>query len=194
VTLVAWALNVLVLGAESSPTAADWGDWPSLIPMFFLLLLIPGIGGAWEEPGFRGYALPRLQFGRSALLASLVLGVMWAFWHLPLVVTGEDLWIDAFLFTIEWAIVFTWLFNNTNGSVLIVMLFHNMNNTFSGAFVSQMFSGADAENQAWLRLGLWGLVAVILVVVYGPQHLSRRHHKQEHRMHPELTETAPALA
>jgi hypothetical protein len=55
-----------------------------------LWLLIPGLAGTWEEPGFRGYALPRLQFRHSALLASLILGVLWAFWHLPFVVTGED--------------------------------------------------------------------------------------------------------
>jgi hypothetical protein len=40
------------------------------------------------------------------------------------VVTGEDIWVDALLFPIEWSIVYTWLFNNAKGSVLIVMLFH----------------------------------------------------------------------
>jgi hypothetical protein len=49
--------------------------------------------------------------------------VLWAFWHLPFVVTGEDIWVDALLFPIEWSIVYTWLFNNAKGSVLIVMLF-----------------------------------------------------------------------
>jgi uncharacterized protein len=70
------------------PSSAELGAWPSLVPTFFLLLLIPGIGGAWEEPGWRGYALPNLQAGRSALLASLILGTVWAFWHLPLMVAG----------------------------------------------------------------------------------------------------------
>jgi uncharacterized protein len=50
--------------------------------------------------------------------------VLWACWHLPFVVTGEDIWVDALLFPIEWSIVYTWLFNNAKGSVLIVMLFH----------------------------------------------------------------------
>jgi hypothetical protein len=74
---------------------------------------------------------------------------------------------------------FTWLFNNAIGSVLIVMLFHNMNNAFSGVFVGQMFSGQDSVNQSWLRLALWGVVAIILIVGYGPHHLSRKHQKQE---------------
>jgi hypothetical protein len=194
VTLAAAGLNVGLLGAQPSSSAADRGGLWTLVSTFFLLLLIPGIGGSWEGPGFRGYALPRLQVGRSALRASGILGVLWAFWHLPLVVTGVDTWIDGFLFTIVWTPVFTWLFNNAAGSVLIVMLFHNMNNTFSG-FVGQMFSGEDSVNQAWLRLALWSAVAIVLVIVYGPQHLSRKHHKQEEPVQqPEVPVASPRAA
>jgi hypothetical protein len=70
---------------------------------------------------------------------------------------------------------------------LIVMLFHAMNNTFSSGFVGQMFSGADSVNQAWLRLMLWGVVAIVLVVVYGSQHLSRKHQKQVEPAQPEAS-------
>ena len=49
------------------------------------------------------------------------------------------------------------------------MLFHNMNNAFSGVYVGQMFSGADSANQAWLRLPLAGVVTIVLVIVYGPK-------------------------
>jgi uncharacterized protein len=179
VTLTAAALNVFLLGAQPTSSVAELGGWSTFLQTFFLWLLIPGLSGTWEEPGFRGYALPRLQVGRSALLASLILGVLWAFWHLPFVATGEDIWVDAFLFPIIWPPVYAWLFNNASGSLLIVMLFHNMNNTFSSGFVGQMFSGADSVNQAWLRLALWGVVAIVVVVVYGSQHLSREHRKQE---------------
>jgi uncharacterized protein len=89
-----------------------------------LWLLIPGLAGTWEEHGVQGVRTPRLQFRYSALQASLILGLLWDFWHLPFVVTGEDIWVDALLFPIEWSIVYTWLFNNAKGSVLIVMLFH----------------------------------------------------------------------
>jgi uncharacterized protein len=119
--------------------------------------------------------------------------VLWAFWHLPFVATGEEIWVDAFLFPIIWSPVYAWLFNNASGSVLIVMLFHNMNNAFSSGFVGQMFSGADSVNQAWLRLALWGLVAIVVVVVYGSQHLSREHLKQEEPVRPEVSTASPRV-
>jgi membrane protease YdiL (CAAX protease family) len=193
VILAAAALNVFLLGAQRTSSVADLGGWSSFLLLFLLSLLIPGFAGTWEEPGFRGYALPRLQFRYSALIASLILGVLWAFWHLPFVVTGEQIWIDATLFIIEWSIVYTWLFNNAKGSVLIVMLFHAMNNTFSSAFESQMFSGADSVNQAWLRLALWGVVAIVLVIVYGSQNLSRKHQKQVEPVQPEVSASPRAV-
>src|SRR6187200_1376106 len=51
--------------------------------------ILPGFGGAWEEPGWRGYAVPRLQSGRTALRAALILGLLIAGWHLPLIVVGQ---------------------------------------------------------------------------------------------------------
>ena len=168
-------LNVVVLGA-SAPSPAELGAWSGLVPTFFLQLLVPGIGGAWEEPGWRGYALPKLQGGHSALLASLILGVVWAFWHLPLMVIGQIHLSDP-VYIVAWTVVFTWVFNNTNGSVLIAMLMHNMHNVISGYF-SAMFSGADWVRQGWLLVALWCAVAAIVVVVNGPEHLSRKYTRQ----------------
>jgi hypothetical protein len=95
------------------------------------------------------------------------------------------------VFTIVWTITFTWVFNNAEGSVLIVILMHNMNNTISGAFFTQMFSGADSVSQAWLYTALWGAVAIVLVVVYGPEHLSRKHRKQQEEPRQYETTTPP---
>jgi uncharacterized protein len=178
ITVIAAMLNVL-LGAQGA-SSADLGGWPSLIPTFLLLLLVPGLGGAWEEPGWRGYALPRLQTGRSALVASLMLGVLWALWHLPLMVVGEVNWSDLVL-VIAVSVVFAWVFNSASGSVLIVMLMHAMNNTISGNFFGPMFSGADSVRQSWLLAALWCAVAIVVVIVAGPEHLSREHRKQEER-------------
>jgi membrane protease YdiL (CAAX protease family) len=175
IALGATVLNVL-LGAQP-PSSVELGAWPGLIPTFFLLLLIPGIGGAWEEPGWRGYALPCLQAGRSALVASLLLGVVWAFWHLPLMVGGVVPWSDIAYVVVQ-SVVYAWLFNNAGGSVLLVMLFHTMNNVISGGFFHAMFSGAEWVRQGWLLVALWCAVALIVVIVNGPEHLSRKYSKQ----------------
>src|SRR3712207_2156411 len=175
VALGATVLNVL-LGAPA-PTSAELGAWPGLVSTYFLLLLIPGIGGAWEEPGWRGYALPSLQDGRSALVASLILGVVWAFWHLPLMVYGTVPWSDMAYVTVV-SVVYTWLFNSTGGSVLLVMVFHTTNNIISGGFFHAMFSGIDWVRQGWLLVALWCAVAIVLVIVHGPGHLSRKYSKQ----------------
>lgn len=186
IPLGATMLNVL-LGARP-PSSAELGAWPNLVPTFFLLLLVPGIGGAWEEPGWRGYALPYLQAGRSALVASLILGVVWAFWHLPLMVDGAIPWSDLAYVLVQ-TVVYTWLFNNTGGSVLLVMLFHTMNNVISGGFFHAMFSGADWVRQGWLLVALWCAVAAIVVVVNGPEHLSRKYPRQTLTLPETITRT-----
>jgi membrane protease YdiL (CAAX protease family) len=192
IALAAAAFNVM-LGAQA-PSSVELGGWTGLFSTFFILLLIPGLGGTWEEPGWRGYALPRLQVGLSALLASLILGVLWAFWHLPLMIVGEVPRSDI-VFVISWTVVFTWLFNNTRGSVLLAMLMHAMNNTISGSFFGPMFSGADSVRQGWLYAALWCAVAIVVVVVAGPKHLSRKHSKQEEEdpVQPEVSTASPRV-
>src|SRR5918994_647418 len=178
ISLTAAAFNVL-LGAQA-PSSVEWGGWRGLFSTFFILLLIPGLGGTWEEPGWRGYALPRLQVSRSALFASLILWVGLIVWHLPLMIVGEIHRSDI-VFLLGSVIVFNWVFNNANGSVLIIMVMHAMNNTIGGSFFSQMFSGTDSVREAWLYAALWCAAALVVVVVAGPAHLSRKHHKQEER-------------
>ena len=177
IALAATALNVL-LGAPA-PSAADLGGGTGLFSTFAVRLLIPGTGGAWEEPGWRGFALPSLQAGRSALVASLILGAVWALWHLPLLAIGQMGGWDVVII-MAWTLVLTWVYNGTGGSVLIVMLFHAMFNTVSGSFISPLaFSGADSVRQSWLLAAVWCAVAVAVVMWAGPKHLSRKLHKQE---------------
>jgi uncharacterized protein len=190
ISLAAAMFNVL-LGAQA-PSSVELGGWVGLFSTFFLLLLVPGIGGAWEEPGWRGYALPRLQVGRSALFASLILWIGIVVWHLPLMLVGEIHWSDV-VFLMGFVIVFNWVFNNANGSVLILMLMHAMNNTISGSFIGPMFSGVDSVRQAWLYAALWLVVAIVVVVVYGPQDFSRKHRKQEESVQPEVSTTSPRV-
>jgi membrane protease YdiL (CAAX protease family) len=99
---------------------------------------IPGVLGVWfltygmgEEIGWRGFALPRLQRNRPAANAALLLGIIWACWHLP-AFFFRDTYIEMgplgfpmFVVSIVFAsVVFAWLYNSTGGSLLLVILFH----------------------------------------------------------------------
>ena len=174
-TALATLLNVAI-GAER-PTADDLGRWTGIFGTFAIVLLIPGTGGVWEEPGWRGYAVPRMQSRWSAAVSALVLGVLIAGWHLPLVVVGQVEYPD-FVVILAAAVVFNWLFNHVRGSVLLIMLAHAANNAVSGSYFSPMFSGADAVRQAWLVALVWGVVAVALLVAGGPRDLSRTQPRQ----------------
>ena len=186
----ATALNVL-LGAQP-PSSDELAGWPGILPGFALVLLIPGFGGAWEEPGWRGYAVPRLQRGRSALLASLILAALIAGWHLPLMIAEQIHYSDIVLIVAA-VIVFNWVFNNANGSVLIVMLMHAANNAVSGSFFSPMFSGADSVRQSWLLALVWSVAAILVIAIAGPMHLSRMHHKQEEPLPESEVEKASSI-
>jgi len=161
ITTTAFALNLL-LGAEP-PSAAQLGAWTAIPLVFAAALLVPGAGGAWEEPGWRGYALPRLtdRFGWKP--ASLLLGAFAAGWHLPLMLAGQISWWDVVL-VVASNVVIAWLFLASGRSVLLAMVLHATNNAFSGGFVSQLFTGADASRQAALTAGIWALAAAVLLI------------------------------
>ncbi len=102
---------------------------------FAVFVLIVG-----EELGWRGYALPRLLDQRSALTASLILGVLWSAWHLPtFFVRGapqHGLPFSAFvLLTVAHSVVFTWVYLHARGSVLIAILLHGAINLSQGLFL-----------------------------------------------------------
>ena len=167
----------MALGAQTDLSMASV-DWVGILTAFAMALLIPGFGGAWEEPGWRGYAVPRLQSGRTALRAALMLGLLIAGWHLPLIVVGQVIWTDI-IQILGAVIVFNWLFNNSRGSVLIIMLSHAMNNTVWSMLTSNVVAEPDLAQQAVLQAVTWCLTAVIVVMLTGPTDFSRRHAKQE---------------
>ncbi len=147
------AVLAVLLGAPF-PTAAAIARWPELFITFPLYLI--ALGPLGEEPGWRGFAMPRLEPGRSALAASLVLGILVAAWHLPLVVTGR-LPVVNLLAILAAQIVYTWLANRTNGSVLLVMLTHAAQGGLGGEYFGPMFSGAGRglKPDCWWRSSAW---------------------------------------
>jgi membrane protease YdiL (CAAX protease family) len=128
---------VLVIGASlvlgATPLHALLQKWPLLLTSYLPAVLGGLIITLGEEPGWRGFALPRLQEQRHPVLASLMLGVLHAFWHLPAFFipflglgsfSGLRLAILVVGGTAS-TVLWTWVFNNTKGSLLIAMLVHS---------------------------------------------------------------------
>lgn len=157
--LVAY-LNVL-LGA-SAPELDQLAGWSSIATTTLFFLVYP-LTGTWEEPGWRGYALPLLLRRHSALLGSVVLGVLWVLWHLPLFIAGHVPWADgAFLFAITF--VFTLIYLHTAGSVLVAFLLHATMNSGAGFFVV-LFTGEDRVRMYWIAAVLCAVIAIVAIVV-----------------------------
>ena len=165
VAVVEAALNIL-LGAKR-PAAAQIAIWHELLPRFLFMFLFVGLG---EETGWRGFALPELQKRHSPLMASLILGVIWAAWHIPLIgVEFKGPVIPAFLVSVMSASVVTaWLFNRSRGGLLPLPLFHAMVDTVGGGYIFPMFQGADVLRLWWIDAVIWALAAVILVFLSPP--------------------------
>jgi len=131
-----------------------------------LWILTFGIG---EETGWRGFALPRLQNGRKALSATILLWMFWALWHLPLFFYSYDLSIipGMLIGLLGGAITFTWLYNSTGGSVLITAIWHGLFN-YTTACISCKIGLIAAVISALVMV--W---AVLIVVIFKPTNLSR---------------------
>ena len=161
ITIVSALLNI-ALGAEMAPHFHGWAD---LGARFLFILLLIGLG---EEPAWRGFALPRLMVSRSALAASIFLGILHIVWHLPLLGIEYDASnvVPWMIGVVAFAIIVTWVYLHTEGSLLLPMLCHSSVNLSAVAF--GWFAGADLLRLWWLFGALWALAACVVVVRYGP--------------------------
>ena len=158
------------------------GDWPPFGQAPLYLLLVAAIFStpfqAGEEIGWRGYALPRLSLRMGLASASLVLGIIWAVWHLPLffiadtTTSGQS--FPVYLLSVTGlSVAFAWLYWRTGGSLLLVMLLHAAaNNTkdivLSGLSVPTAVFSFDASLVAWLTVVfLWVAAADFLLRMGG---------------------------
>lgn len=159
-------------GFEWGQPALDFVARPwTIIPFSLLIFFV----GPMEEFSWRGYVLDPLQERWSALTSSLILGVVWSLWHLPLFFfpgsyqhglgAGSAQFWQFMIGIVPLTVVFTWLFNNTNRSTLGAMLFHFMIN-----FSAEMADLTQRADLYWIVL--WTVLAVGLTFVYGPKTLA----------------------
>ncbi len=156
-----------------------------------------------EEPGWRGFALPRLEQGYGPLVGSLMLGVLWSLWHLPLFLfipgfhgartgfVGILLPFAAFLVGLTaFTVIMTWVFNNSRGSVLLAILLHTSLNTTWGMLTSPIWGWLTAIRPANVntQLGFYlSFIAAALVIIVATRgRLSYERYQRETALPVEL--------
>jgi membrane protease YdiL (CAAX protease family) len=168
-------------GAHGVGAVVLVGYLPLLVVQFLTTALA-------EEPGWRDFALPRLQHRHGPVVGTTILGLLWGAWHLPLFLTewggwpGVS-WVQPVLFVatcVPLSMVMTWVFNRTGGSVPLIMLLHaSINTMFSGAWPA-VFPGLDWKHAPVhiLLMATVVVAAVLLVATRGrlglPQTLRER--------------------
>ena len=151
----------LTFGPDGQPL---WGQLLILLAIYIL-----GCDGLGEELGWRGYALPRLQEKRSPLISSLILGVFWALWHLPYMLSAGSVLADRpfilfFLNVLAQSILYTWLYNSTGGSTLLAILFHAAGNTTGTLMGAVVPAAGDPRVYVFGTVLNWLLAIVLLLL------------------------------
>lgn len=165
------------------------GKWPPftffkeqwyLAPVFFLITMVGGPLG--EEFGWRGFALPNLQRRWGPLVASLIIGVIWGIWHLPVFLMASGVHTELGLARLPiyvaaemgLSILMTWIYNKTRGSLLLGgLIYHNADNFWGSVLMTGVTMGAalQGNESSTLDLSLWeasalvGILAAIVVAL-----------------------------
>lgn len=155
-----WLAAIAVHASQGAGWPASKWDTDVLTTALglFALRLFAG-GGFGEEPGWRGFALPRLEQRMSALSAALLIGVVWGVWHFAAFFAPgsgkEGGIVEMVLFTVytcALSIIFTWFFHKTNGSVLLAALLHASFNSTENVF--KLLMPGLGDTNATLLFGL----------------------------------------
>lgn len=160
------------LGYLAMPAAAPRASGAAAGVQLVIMYVVFALGGPLqEEPGWRGFALPRLQARFHPALAALLLGVLWCLWHAPLFLTREwdtprsnagDL-LAYLVFVVSLSFVLAWLTNGARGSVFLAMLGHNSVNWTLVALLPIALGRAAAS--VWPAAAGAAVLAVIALVI-----------------------------
>ena len=143
---------------------------PGLLPILFLINIFVG-GPLAEDVGWRGYILPKMREQMNALQASLIIGVIWAIWHLPFFIfpwreaVGNIPFLWFMLLTTSWSVLFAWVYVNTE-SILMPILFHAAINTTLGTLGVLGHGGEDLGPLILNTVLTWFAVGLV-ILFYG---------------------------
>jgi uncharacterized protein len=146
-----------------APSLDQFQPWYAVLLVFGLAMVNPLEGPLGEEPGWRGFAVPRLQSKWSPLASAALLGLLITGWHLPLVFMPQfDLSLPDIATTVAVTFWYAWLFNRTGGSVLLTLIAHATEGSVN--FQGLWPAGPDADRTTWTWLISWALLVVALLI------------------------------
>ena len=161
VAIAGIAAGANVAFGAALPSATQLAAWPAIAGGFLIHFFFVGFG---EEPGWRGFLLPRLLERYPLAIANMLLYAIWALWHIPIMLTQmPPAHIPPFILAIgAGTMIHTWLYRHTRGSIPLQMMMHAMVNAFSAGYVFSLFSGTDLTRLRWLLPAAWyGVAAVV---------------------------------
>jgi len=167
VALLHHTLYLLAGGRSAFTFNQVWGIYIARLLSTALL------AGGNEEPGWRGFATPRLMARFHPIVASIIVGIVWVIWHVPLYFgtwSGADqplLWF--FIYAIGLSIIMTWLYCQSRRSVVPVMLLHSGTNIVFDFFprTKTIFSSSSLDFNVFKSLAYWIVAIVIIVATKG---------------------------
>jgi CAAX protease family protein len=181
-----------------APLTALIQQWPLYFTTFLpnLLIIVVAVQ-IWEEGGWSGYAVPNLQKRFGAVRTALILGPLWALWHLPVFfVPGQifDQKVGAITMIVQMVLMIivailtrifmTWVFNNTKGSILIAILLHaSLDASNSGsAFIKQLLTASQLGGYGLASALVFPLVAAVLLLIFTKGRLSYKPDQTQQEM------------
>jgi membrane protease YdiL (CAAX protease family) len=190
--LASLGIFFLLGGPVTMPNLLDPMTLLLIFGTFFFQLILGGALG--EEIGWRGFALPRLLSGYSALVATLILGGLWCLWHTPLFFiagTGQST-MPFWIFipgTFAFAFMFTWLYISTKGSLLIMLLLHAAINTTDSVLPIMSPLASGEWRPAALFIGIF-IVAAMIILAYRPAVFLKRPEQEKIVVLPLMTDVS----
>ena len=138
---------------------------PLQLLLFFFAILIFG-GPLGEEIGWRGYVLPKLEERFSPITSSIIVGIIWTCWHLPMFyfnIAGYNIsFVSYFVETIYLSFIFTFLYNKTKGSLFTVILFHTVDNFIMSILINDFMTRYNAY---YISAWIFRIIVLIIIVI-----------------------------
>ncbi len=160
-----------LFGVEDSANAIESANTYEWYVYPVLLLFMIAVGGGNEEPGWRGFALIRLLSRFNPLTASLIIGIIWTFWHTPLMfipgTAQEGINIGSYAINVTaLSIILTWIYIKSKGSALLAIFFHSGVNAINNWIPSQLIKIGGFEINLWTVTDLlYVFVALSIIII-----------------------------